>query len=158
MVLGESGERGKALAKLLAAQTRPGRPKQLLVTLIGSANEVALLRSFATVSASLRVPALAIAAGGVNISAITAAPITLVSSAQLGSSGVERKWRALAAILQQRVHVLFADVNVVLGAEPFALLAADSDFEVRGKPSIVISRANQFAPRVCSFDGPHGDL
>jgi hypothetical protein len=47
-----------------------------------------------------------------------------------GSSSLTTKWRAVAALLASGAAVLYADIDSILGADPFQVAQGDSDLEV----------------------------
>ena len=112
-----------------------------IVLTVATPEQNGLLATFARSTAALRVPALALVATtpGHDVtadlaSARAAVDRRMVIAALPGEGGVApllgRKWAAIEVILRSGVGVLYADVDAVFAAPPFALLHNDSDVEV----------------------------
>ena len=105
----------------------PGARRQLVVTAASQA-QIGHLASFTEASGALRLPTLVLAMDDVAFEAArgtTAASVLLDS----GAPPLARKWAALGEILEAGVAILWADVDAVLAADPFALMYGDSDVE-----------------------------
>lgn len=55
---------------------------------------------------------------------------TALPPVRAGVSALTTKWRAVAALLASGATVLYADVDAILGADPFEVAHGDSDLEV----------------------------
>ena len=106
--------------------------RQLVVTAAGSA-QVAMVQEFTQATAALRLPTLVLCMDETAYAAAkqtTAAAVLLAATtADASPSVLSRKWAALGEILEAGAGVFWADVDAVLAADPFPLLAADSDVE-----------------------------
>ncbi len=136
---------GPTLCEVLARSSATASPT-IVLTAFQSGDEHLVTNSLRTARA-LGQTMLALALDDLDAAALAqAAAVAGLSSRELESvvnlrtadvpgilptaTPVARKWAALAAILGSGVSVLYADVAVVLGAQPFALLERDSDFSV----------------------------
>eukprot|EP00965_Chrysotila_dentata_P066613 2206283-Pleurochrysis_carterae.AAC.1 len=119
----------QGLRNAIAATPSRSDRRCLVLTTYGNA-QAGMLASFATAVAAIRVPALAVAVESGASRLGDKLPIVVVDGLQLGRTRLERKWAALALSLEAGIRLVYADVDVVFGINPFDALSGDSDMEV----------------------------
>ena len=100
----ERGMHGQLRGLAHRADRATGAAKPRLLVTSFASGEAELLASFDLAAAALRLPTLALALDGAAAGVAWGGSAALVDASALGASPLERKWRAIAALLEEGVR------------------------------------------------------